>query len=285
MTFFFDNNNKLFNLIQPNIAEKQMLELFMGEIDNNSRICLNIDEFIKYFPNLVKIQLLRGIDILKEIKDMKIIKILNSYLIYISNIIKNEKKFNDEEFKIVNKKIFDFILTKLYDKIYPAYPSNDDLLILKVCFELSWVEPKHLFENAKNNNYDIFMDDIKQFFMEFEKEKSPIKKFTIINDIFLTISKIIAFNDMEAVNGADDNLAILIYIFIKVQPKRILSDIKYLQLFIKEKNGPENNQLTHLMTASETMKNMNHTKLFNITEEEYNRNCALSYQKINAINK
>ena len=139
--------------------------------------------------------------------------------------------------------IFNFILNKLYEKLYPAYPSNDDLLILKNCVQLSWIEPKHLILNAKNNNYDIFMDDIKQFFTELEKEKSPKKKFKIIMDIFTTISKIIAFNGGESRPGADDNISLLLYIFVRVIPKKIYSDIEYMKLFIKDNNGTEDNQL------------------------------------------
>ena len=91
------------------------------------------------------------------------------------------------------------------------------------------------------------MDDIKQFFNEFEKEKSPRKKFKIIMDIFLTISKIITFNGGENKPGADDNISLLLYIFVRVQPKKIYSDIEYMRLFIKENNGKEDNQLTHLI--------------------------------------
>ena len=281
MKFIFTDKQKLFSIYAPSVGEKQMSELFMGEVNKNCRICLNIDEFIKYFPNLVKIQLLKGINILKEIENMKMIKNINDYLTSISKILKKEKTFNQDEYVIIQEKIFDFILTKLYDKLYPAYPSNDDLLILKSCLELSWIEPKHLIENAKNNNYDIFMDDIKQFFTEFEKEKSPRKKFKIIMEIFQTISKIISFNGEDGGNGADDNIAILMYIFTKVQPKNICSDIEYMKLFIKDKNGTEDNQITHLITVCEGLKNMNHSRLFNVTEEEYNNNCKIALEKIN----
>ena len=120
------------------------------------------------------------------------------------------------------------------------------------------------------------MDDIKQSFNEFEKEKSPRKKFLIIKNIFQTISKIITFNGAgEEDIGADDNLSILLYVFIKVRPKKINSDIEYLKLFVKDNNGTEDNQITHLITVCEAMKKIDHTHLFDITEEEYNKNCSL----------
>ena len=283
MQFKFNDNEKVFKLYDPTIAERQISDLFMGEVNRNCRICLTIEHFIKYFPNLVKIQLLKGINILKEIKDLRITKKINDYIIFISNNITKEKLFTKDELKIVKDKIFNFILNKLYEKLYPAYPSNNDLLILRNCLQLSWIEPKHLILNAKNNNYDIFMDDIKQFFTELEKEKSPKKKFKIITDIFMTISKIIAFNGGESRPGADDNISLLLYIFVRVIPKKIYSDIEYMRLFIKDNNGTEDNQLTQLVTVCEAMKNINYNHLFDVTEEEYRKNCNLSLAKMNHL--
>ena len=280
MEFKFSEEEKKFQLLIPTLAEKQISDLFMGEINRNRRICLNIEQFIKYFPNLSKIQSLRGIDILKEIKNMNITNTIDDYINYISNYLNKDKTFTKEECKIVKEKINDYILTKLYDKIYPAFPSKVDLIIYKNCYQLSWVEPKHLIPNAKNNNYDIFMDDIKQSFNEFEKEKSPRKKLIIIKNIFQTISKIITFNGGgEEDIGADDNLAILLYIFIKVRPKKIFSDIEYLKLFIRDNSGTEDNQITHLITVCEGMKNIDHTHLFEISEEEYKKNCESVIEK------
>ena len=283
MQFKFSDKEKVFKLYDPTIGERQISELFMGEVNKNCRICLNIEQFIRFFPNFVKIQLLRGINILKEIKDLRITKKINDYLFYANKIINQDKSFTKEEFKIIKDKIFDFISTKLYDKLYPAEPSEDDILILRNCLKLSWIEPKHLISNAKNNNYDIFMDDIRQFFEKLEKEKSPRKKFKIIMDIFQTISKIIIFNGGESNPGADDNLSILLYIFVRVKPQKIHTDIEYMRLFIKENNGTDDNQLTHLTTVCEAMKKINHSHLFGVSEEDYNRNCTLALEKINKI--
>ena len=283
MQFKFSDKKKIFKLYDPTVGERQISELFMGEVNHNCRICLTINHFIKYFPNMAKIQLLKGINLFKEIKDLRINKKINDYIVFICNIITKEKLFTKEELKIVKEKIFHFILTKLYEKLYPAYPSDVDILILKNCIQLSWIEPKHLISNSKNNNYDIFMDDLKQYFTEFEKEKSPRIKFKIIRDIFLTISKIITFNGGESKPGADDNLSLLLYIFVRVKPQKIYSDIEYMKLFIKDNNGTEDNQLTYLITVCEAMEKINYTYLFDVTEQEYCKNCSLTLTKINHL--
>ena len=99
----------------------------------------------------------------------------------------------------------------------------------------------------------------------------------------MTISKIIAFNGGESRPGADDNISLLLYIFVRVIPKKIYSDIEYMKLFIKDNNGTEENQLTQLVTVCEAMKNINYNHLFDVTEEEYRKNCNLSLAKINHL--
>ena len=157
---------------------------------------------------------------------------INDYINFISEKI-NKKDFSADEQKIIKEKIYDFILSKLYDKLYPQNPDTTDLNILNTCKMLSQTKPKHFIEDVKDNNYDIFMDDIKQLFMKLLNEKSPRKKRIIINEIFQTIAKVITFNDQANKSGADDNINILLYIFIKIQPKMIKTDIDYINLFLK----------------------------------------------------
>ena len=286
MKFIFNDKQKEFNLNKPSLSENQISELFMGEINEFCRICLTIDEFIKYFPNFKKIQILSGIDLLKEIKEMNIANKINNYFNFIVDVINKEKNFTKEEFMIVKEKLYDFIFTKLYDKLYPAFASNIDLIILRNCLKLSWIEPKHLIENGNNYNFDIFMDDIKQYFNEFEKEKSPNKKIKILNKIFKIISKIMDFNNWDSEHGADDNITILIYIFIKIHQKKIYSDIKYIKLFLKDDDsGPEENQIIHFLSACEVIKNFDHTHLYNVTEDEYFNNCKESMEKMSKFVK
>ena len=282
MIFIFNDKRKEFNLKKPKMSESQISKLFMGELNEYSRICLNIDEFIKYFPNFKKLQILSKIDIFKEIKEMNLIKKINNY---IENKINYENNFTNEEFTIIKEKIYDFVFTKLYDKLYPALPSNIDLVILKNSFKLSWIEPKHLIKNGNNYNFDIFIGDIKQFFNEFENEKSPMKKLEILNKIYQTISKIIDFNEWESERGTDDLIIILIYIFVKINPKKIHSDLEYIKLFIQEINGAQDNQVTLLNTVCEIIKNFNYTNLFEVKEEDYNKNCKESMEKMNKIIK
>ena len=140
-------------------------------------------------------------------------------------------------------------------------------------------ESKHFIEKKQNkeNNYDIFMDDIRQNFKNLEKEKSPRKKLIIIEDIFKTVSNIISFNGQdEKGGGADDLMAILLYLLVRVQPKKIYSDIEYIKLFMIDKTGAKQYQMVHLSNICEIMKNISHEQLYGVTEEEFNQKCNLA---------
>jgi len=55
-----------------------------------------------------------------------------------------------QEFETLNNKIFDYVMEKIYDKIYLLEPDEMDNIVYKNCILLSWIEPKHL-NRGKNN--------------------------------------------------------------------------------------------------------------------------------------
>jgi len=119
------------------------------------------------------------------------------------------------------------------------------------------------------NNYNIFMDDIKQLFDKLEKEKSPRKKIVIVSEIFKTIVKIKIFN-MEQ-SGVDDILNILVFIFVQIKPKFIYTDIQYIELFINKTNGDIQSQFAHMKSACTIITNITNKNLIDVTEEEFNK--------------
>ena len=92
-----------------------------------------------------------------------------------------------QEFEDINNKIFDYVMEKIYDKIYPLEPDEMDNLIYKNCILLSWVEPKHIIEGKINYTYDNFLTEIFRYFNKIEKEKSPRKKLINLSQIFISI--------------------------------------------------------------------------------------------------
>ena len=262
--FKYELNNKFFKIKKvknPQIIDK----------NNFSYRCRSLNSLIRRFPNFsAKIGKNTSIKLMKIIKDLNIPNELNTYLKnYTQKLLEeSEYKFTNEESVIIKNKIYDYTLKKLYYKLYPKVPSEADNIITNNCIKLSWVEPKNFKGNIKNNNYNIFIDDIKQLFNQLEKEKSPKQKAEIISEIFETITKIITFNVEES--GADDILNILVYIFIQVRPKFINSDIEYIELFKVNLDGEKQTHFAHLKSACDFITNIKYNNLVGVTQEEFN---------------
>ena len=262
--FKFNDKEKFFSLTEyDDDKHKEMV----GEFSNKRKICLNISQFISYFPNFVKLESVKGIDILKELEQLKIPKKINYYLTSIYKSLNKDKKFTKEEFDIIKEKIFNYVMDKLYDKIYPKKQSQIDKIIYNNCIKLSWTEAKHFIATANNSNYDIFLDDLKKSFILLDIEKSPKKKYQEVLDIFQTINRIKQFNDEEDLNDVE----ILVYILVRAQPKRIHTNIEFIKLFINIE--ADDAQLTHLTTVYQLLQNINFNHLHGIDENEFNQKC------------
>ena len=168
---------------------------------------------------------------------------------------------------MIKNKIYDYAFEKLHNKIYPICPSERDNIITNNCSKLAWLEPKHFLGNINNNNYNIFMDDLRQLFNKLEKEKSPRLKLEIISEIFKTIIKIKPFNDEQS--GTDDILNILIFIFVQIRPKFIDTDIQYIELFQNISKGDIESKFAHLKSACNIIINIKYNDFIGISKEEF----------------
>ena len=283
-------NEKVKNLIENNCFDVEIQynnEFFSirkiknkkGQIqDKNYKYikCNSLNSFIRKFPIFFSNQNY-NFKSLKIIKNLNIPKELNDYINeFTKNVLDNSKiTFTKEDLETIKNKIYDYVFKKLFFKIYPISPTEEDDIITNNCIKLSWTEAKHFFGNIKNNNYNVFMDDIKQLFNSLEKEKSPRLKLEIIAGIFKTIIKIKTFNAEQS--GVDDILNILVFIFIQVKPRFIYSDIQYIELFQNIVDGDMENKFACMKSVCNIISNIKSNNLIGVTEEEFNKN----YNNIN----
>ena len=252
-------------------------------------ICHTIKNFIENFPDLIKYEELQDIDIIDLIKEMDLPTKLNEYFNFIRKhlltILEESKKspkvkpfINKNNFNDVFNKIYDYIMEQLNDKLFPKETGIKDIKISQNCYKLSWVEPSHLIKFLKNYILDYYLPDAIKYFKKIDEEKSPRKKIICINEIFNCIYNLGKFND-DNVEGADEELSLLNYTFIKANPENIYNNCKYLSLFIgNHKNKIEGNQLSKLLLLCESIEKITYKDLINITEEEYNEKCKLASQ-------
>ena len=190
---------------------------------------------------------------------------------------KLEYEESQTEYEIITNKIYDYIMEKLYDKIYPSEPNIEDNVIFAQCILLSWVEPKHLIKEKNNYLFDSFLPDVINYFDKIDKEKSPRKKLENMVNIFLSIGNVVKFNGENKDIGVDDQLPILNYAFIKARPFPIYTNCKYMELFIgSKKYRLEGNYLTQLFTLCKFISDLGANDLFNVSEEQFKSNCAKS---------
>jgi len=80
----------------------------------------------------------------------KINESMQIYIDIIKKYIKNPKKnidlFNNEDDKcnLIAEKIRDYLMSKLYDYIYPKEPLANDLVFYGQTKKLIWLKPEHL---------------------------------------------------------------------------------------------------------------------------------------------
>ena len=240
------------------------------KIDEEENICTNIKQFIKKFPDLTIYESLQDEDMIELMKKIDLPAKLNIYFDVIKEYLTGKKNSNE-----LFLKIYDYIMEQLYDKLFPKEISRKDIKITQNCFRLAWIQPTDMIQFHKNYILDYYLPDAIDYFKKINEEKSPRKKFVCIKEIYNCLYNLGKFNE-DKVEGADDEIPLLNYTFIKANPQNIYNNCRYMNLFIGEqKNKIEGNQLSKMLGLCEFVENISHKDLINITEKEYKEKCLL----------
>ena len=271
-----DEEKNEFDILKYNIKEKKIdyIDTIISNESQGRTIVYTIDNFTKAFPNLVKYQELQDADIFQMINDLKIpIKIENYFDMIIKTLLTN-KKVQENEKLFVFDKIYDYVMNKIYDKIYPIEPYEQDNKIFQQSVRLSWTKPINFIPGQKNYVYGGFMNDVNNAFEMIDKERSPRKKLMYVTEIFNSIDCLLRFNGKGKEVGVDDQIPVLNYAFVKSQPLRMYSNVKYMELFIgNKKNKMEGSRLTQLTGLSNMMINLTYKNILGVDEKEFIQKC------------
>ena len=280
--FEFSSKEKSFSIIKAKINKNKFLNNKQYEENiNNSMICPTIESFQRIFPNIKEYEM-KNVHPFDMIKQLKIPEQLYEYFQNIKNHLPKILNSNLNEIGPISNKIYDYIMNRLYKKLFPTMPVKQDLDIFQTCVLLSWIEPKHFINGKLNYVYDAFLADILKFVQQLEIEKSPRKKIINLSKIFYSIINLEKFNGGKGFQGVDDNLPILNYAIIKSKPFQLYSNAKYIELFSGHKcNQLEGNQLYQLLTICEICQKITYKELNDISEEEFIRKCNESRMEIN----
>ncbi len=279
--FNYSENEKTFEIIPHTPSKNFNFHFFsINFYFNQKKRCQTIKQFTNIFPDLTEYNKLQDINVFDLMEELEIPNKLLRYFDYIGDqlrtliVIKDEKKFED-----IKIKIYDYVMEKLYDKIYPEDPQKEDILIFQNCVKYSWVEFKHLVKGKNNYISENFIPDIVKYFENIKREKSPRKKLKYVNKIFLCIFNLASLNG-DKIDGTDDSLPILNYALIKARPYLIYSNCKFMNLFLGEKkNKSEGHLLSQLIGICNQVSNFSVKSVFDVTEEEFEKKSLLAIEK------
>ena len=284
VVFRYDSKDKKFELTKSSIKEKLFEDKIVYEEHKKKFITFKtIEAFTNYFPNLSRYQLLQGINPFVIIKELGINHKLNNYFEIIKEkLIKNGiidlKKYED----LYKEKIKDYIMNKIYEKIYPPEADELDSKIFKKAICLSWIEPNLILE-GKDYIFDNLLPDILNEFEKINIVKTPYKKVNCIKNILAYITNLIKFNEGEDKNpGGDDITPVLNYVFIKAHPYRIFSDLEFIKIFVNELGKYEFEIMS--IESMFSLVNNSTNETFKLSPEEYSKKCidAVNNSNMNA---
>ena len=239
---------------------------------SGNNICYTIEDFVNEFPDLTTSE-----DVFQAISNLNVCGLIDTYCQIICNHVKEMKVARNKiEINTINDKIYDYIMEKLYLKLFPKIQTKKDIQINKKISKIQWIEIQNITENKYNFNLDEFLPIIVHYFGQLDKEKSPRKKLLSIDHIFSSIYQLATFNNKKGDDGVDFSLPIVFYALVKAKPTKIDSDCKYIQLFSKK----DNIQLTQLLSSCEKAYNFSFEDVIDVNESDYYENCRLSEEDL-----
>ena len=276
-----DQKNDKMNIGEFKITEKDKKEIKKYERKKGKEyreLCSTIDDFTNKFPNLIVYEEEYNLDILLIQEKLEFQKKLESYFEIVQKVLNNK---GIKELPLIEDKIYDYVMSKIYNKIFPFESSKEDMEIFQKLIKLSWTEPKH-FIKYKNKEimFGNFFEKIKSFINLIVTEKSINKKFSNLIKIFDSMQSLFTLNKIGE-TGVDDEISVITYLLIKSPQINLFSNIIFMNLYIrpKDKTSDISQKFNELRAACTFIVESKWDSLNNVTEEEYNNNCEKACSK------
>ena len=231
-----------------------------------------IQSFVDKMPNFNK-NTENNNDILEFEKKLKIDEILKLYFNELKNVVKNEKiisRFSEEDILLIIYELENYILLKLYGKLYPKKETKADIFFYKKSCRLDFIKPENLINNKKMINEKLLqfaINDIK----EMNRQLTPIDKIKNFWKAIDILKNSMTFNSGKTDLGLDDTLPFIIYIVLKSKLKNICTTLDYCTTYINQEFAKKNlgNLLIQLDMVIKIIQNMKYNELINVSKEQF----------------
>ena len=263
--------------LKKNIINKKLTSINLDLNKNNQAIQNNIDtiqSFINEIPDFRKFENNKE-NLINLEKKLKINELINNYFKEVNNIVKNEKmisKFSAEEFLLITYELENYVLFKLYEKLYPLTDMPEDEFFYKKCCRLNFVKPDNIIKNKKMINEKLLEISI-SYISDISSKKTPVDKIKNFGKAIDILKNSMTFNSGKTDLGLDDTLPFIIYIVLKSKQKNLFTNISYCNLYINPELSKKQfgNMLTQLGMVMDIIINMKYSELINVTEEQFGK--------------
>ena len=198
---------------------------------------------------------------------------INDYFHSLKKILKKEKiinRFNKQELESIIYDLQNYILTKLYDKLFPSESTKDDIFFYKKCSRLSFIKPENIIADKKMINESL-MEKAIDHLNDIDDKLTPVDKIKSLAKAIEIVQNSITFSSGKDELGVDDTIKPLMYIMIKSRPKNISSNFQYCELYLNSELSK--NQygvvLSQIGLIIGIIKQMKYSDLIGISEEQF----------------
>jgi hypothetical protein len=182
------------------------------------------------------------------------------------------KRFPKEDIDSIAIELENYVLFKLYDKLYPTKSSKDDIRFYKKCVRLDFVKPHNLITDKNIVNENLW-NTCMNYLNEMEDKFTPADKIKCISKAFTILQNSITFCSGKKELGVDDTIKPLIYILLKTRPKNIFTNYNYCQYFLNADLAKKQFGilLTQIYMIMRIIKDMKYNELIGVTEKQFGK--------------
>jgi hypothetical protein len=243
-------------------------------IDDSKSYIHSIQSFIKVFPDFRKYE--KKVDDIIELEEKVGLDVaLNAYFKDLKVEMKKQdivSRFNHDELDSISNDLENYILFKLYDKLFPKESTKNDAKFYKKCCRLDFVKPENLIKDKKMINEKLWKTSM-DLINEMDYKLTPTEKVKNFGKAFAILQNSITFCSGKNDLGIDDTISSLIYVILKSKPKNIFSNSKYCQLLLNPDLSKK--QYGILLSQIEMIKNiifdMKYSDLIGVSEAEFGK--------------
>ena len=226
----------------------------------------NFFDFRKHYDDIID-------DIILKEKEEGTPDMLKKYFKEINNLVKTEEimtKYQTNDFISICYDLENYILLKLYKKIFPINQSKSDEFIYNKCQRLNFIKPENIIADKKMINENLLLKAT-EYINNIDKKYTPVDKINMFGKAFQILQNSMTFSSGKSDLGIDDTLPLLIYVMIKAKPRMINSNY----IFCKNYINPELDKKEHgflLMQIGVVIRiicDMKYTELKDVTEEQF----------------